>query len=162
MPESNKKPSAITRSKSQALDIESLQALITATALANAETTANVAELSKNITELKETSAGDTIIMSESDQKTPATMHSKTKKAFDNKALQALITANAVAIAKHTKNISEIKETSEELNSKLVLEQEVYPNDDLQAKLPPESSTHISGNSSRIFPSFFHFLWRNP
>ena len=166
MPESDQKPSAATRSKTQAFDLEALQLLVASTtkklaALSNktfdlealqllvASTTNNVAALSNNVPELKETSA-DTIIMSESDQKASATMLSKTQ-TFDLKALQALVAANAVSVAKLTMNASEIKETSDEINNKLVLEQEVHPNDDLQAKqLPPESGTRISGN----FPPF--------
>eukprot|EP00978_Attheya_sp_CCMP212_P026463 scaffold87106_cov73-Attheya_sp.AAC.4 len=97
--------------------MEALQALV-------ASPTESVAALSNNVTKLKETSA-NTIIMSESDQKPSATTHSKTK-ALNLEAPQALVAANAVSVAKLTMHISKIKETSEEINTKLVLEQEVH------------------------------------
>eukprot|EP00978_Attheya_sp_CCMP212_P049328 scaffold650078_cov71-Attheya_sp.AAC.1 len=149
-PESDKKPSATNdHSKSQAFDLKALQLLVASNTRTAAKTTALLAACSNNITELKDTSA-DTIIMSESDQKPSATTRSKTQ-AFDLEALQELVAATTQSVAILTMNTSEIKETSEDVNNKLKLEQEVYPNDDLQAKqLPPESGTCVSGN----FPPF--------
>eukprot|EP00978_Attheya_sp_CCMP212_P041392 scaffold236902_cov35-Attheya_sp.AAC.1 len=59
MPESDKKQSATTRSKTQAFDLEALQLLVASNARTAAETTASLNDLGKKLATL-ETNVGAT------------------------------------------------------------------------------------------------------
>jgi hypothetical protein len=156
MPESDQKPAATTRSKTQAFDLEALQLLV-------ASTTKNVAALSKSITELKETTLA-------TDKKVSKLM----KKADINQAiqddrqdlttksiayLQTTIESQPDTIANTVRN--DLRNDIDELRDKIRdgrfnHEQEVLRNDDLQIALDKlkqaPATTRANGSSS--FPRF--------
>eukprot|EP00978_Attheya_sp_CCMP212_P006269 scaffold14195_cov48-Attheya_sp.AAC.1 len=137
MPKSNKKePSTTTRSKSQALDIKALQALIAATELANnAETTTNVAELKATSSDAS-TDKKLTKVISKIDtnQDIQDDCHKIPTRSIAN--LQTMIESKLV-----TSNVpNNLRNDIDNLGDKICSahfdhEQEVLHNDDLQANL---------------------------
>jgi predicted metal-dependent peptidase len=156
MPESDQKPSATTRSKTQAFDLEALQLLV-------ASTTQNVAALTTSVTELKETFAltdkkvSKVMKKMEINQAIQDDRQDLTTKSIAH--LQTTIETQPDTIANTVRN--DLRNDIDDLRDKIrdgrfQHEQEVLRNDDLQTELDKLklAPTTTRAKSSSSFPRF--------